>query len=819
MATIAQLLIKIGGDSSGLKKELAATQRQMKKAFGADSLALSSKAGKTLGALAAAIMAVGTASVVTAGKMKQSAVAFDTLIGDTKEAKTFLKDLYQFAAETPFEIEGLQETAKRLLAFKFAAKDIVPIMNTIGDAAGMLGSGQEGINRMTLAIAQMQSKGKLQSQEMLQLAEAGVNAWQYLADSMGMSINDVMDKVSKGQVSSSQGINAILMGMQKDFAGGMEKQAKEIPGLWATVMDNAKIVMQSAGDGLIESLGIKEKMQGLADYLSNFSEHVKNVGINQALKDMVPPSLAISIYAVSGAITAAAIPAFVGMAVAIWSAVAPLIPFIAIGAAVGVLGYTIWKGWEPLKTLFSGLWHNIVGSTKWAWALIEKVIFGALASVFNGLDWIFKKVGVENPLGGFTDKLNDNLERVTGNMSAARTEMDEGMQKIIDGSKGFGKALTKEFEKVGGTAKKLKKDFTGLTNVSVGGGLSGEELKKLQDKVRRTSDAIEREWVQTTKTELEQLDIWKSEQIAALDEVKGANENHQRDLERVEAVYSQRRLKILEDEREKAKNLWSKDLGEARDDGDLAKYAELLNSERALFEQDLVGRQAMIDEYYSWWSETHRTAMDYMSETLNGLYSGLENFFVDIINNAKSIGDAWQGLRGAVLSMLGQMVAKWIASQLMMKIFGQSIQSAMTATSAATAATMAAAWAPAAAAVSLASYGANAAPAMAGMGATYALSSTLSSIPALAEGGIATGPTLAMIGEGKYQEAVIPLNKRKLEKAGLAGDKGERRSMQIILQPTFNTIDGKSTQHWLDNGGGDAITKYVRTAVKEFNTV
>jgi hypothetical protein len=32
-------------------------------------------------------------------------------------------------------------------------------------------------------------------------------------------------------------------------------------------------------------------------------------------------------------------------------------------------------------------------------------------------------------------------------------------------------------------------------------------------------------------------------------------------------------------------------------------------------------------------------------------------------------------------------------------------------------------------------------------------------IPALAEGGIATGPTLALIGEGKGPEAVIPLDK------------------------------------------------------------
>ena len=180
MATIAELIVKIGANSSGLRKELQASQRQIKRAFGSEALAFSGKAASLIGAIGAAISAVGAASVLTSAKLRASAVAFETLLGSAEKAKDFLDDLAQFAAQTPFEFEGLQDTAKKLLAFKFAAGDIIPIMSAIGDAAGMLGSGQEGIDRMTLAISQMQSKGKIQSQEMLQLAEAGVNAWQYL---------------------------------------------------------------------------------------------------------------------------------------------------------------------------------------------------------------------------------------------------------------------------------------------------------------------------------------------------------------------------------------------------------------------------------------------------------------------------------------------------------------------------------------------------------------------------------------------------------------------------------------------------------------
>lgn len=39
---------------------------------------------------------------------------------------------------------------------------------------------------------------------------------------------------------------------------------------------------------------------------------------------------------------------------------------------------------------------------------------------------------------------------------------------------------------------------------------------------------------------------------------------------------------------------------------------------------------------------------------------------------------------------------------------------------------------------------------------------TVSKIPQLADGGIVTAPTLAMVGEGRDDEAVVPLNRRTL---------------------------------------------------------
>jgi hypothetical protein len=56
----------------------------------------------------------------------------------------------------------------------------------------------------------------------------------------------------------------------------------------------------------------------------------------------------------------------------------------------------------------------------------------------------------------------------------------------------------------------------------------------------------------------------------------------------------------------------------------------------------------------------------------------------------------------------------------------------------------------------------------------------------LAQGGIATGPTLAMIGEGLEQEAVLPLSKLQ----ALLDGPTDNRSMQIVYNPIFNIPEG-----------------------------
>lgn len=162
MATIAELVVKIGGDSSGLQKELNAAQRQIKRAFGEEALSFSKKAAGVLGAFTAALGVVGVASIATAGQLKMTERAFETLTGSAEGAKQMLSDLRKLDDQSSLDFESLSKGAQRLLAFKFAAQDVVPILNVVGDASAALGKGAEGVERISLALAQIQAKGRAQ---------------------------------------------------------------------------------------------------------------------------------------------------------------------------------------------------------------------------------------------------------------------------------------------------------------------------------------------------------------------------------------------------------------------------------------------------------------------------------------------------------------------------------------------------------------------------------------------------------------------------------------------------------------------------------
>ncbi len=195
-------------------------------------------------------------SIQLAADLEQTTVAFETLLGSADAARKMIEDLRAFAATTPFQFEGLAASARQMLAFGFAAKDVMPMIRAVGDAVAALGGGQAEIERVIRALGQMRAKGKVSAEEMLQLAELGIPAWEMLAKAIGVDIPTAMKMAQQGAIDAATGINAILVGMQERFAGAMEKQSQTLAGVWSTFKDNMAQLLTTIGQGIAKAFDL-----------------------------------------------------------------------------------------------------------------------------------------------------------------------------------------------------------------------------------------------------------------------------------------------------------------------------------------------------------------------------------------------------------------------------------------------------------------------------------------------------------------------------------------------------------------------------------
>ena len=92
-------------------------------------------------------------------------IGFSTLLGESQGQK-MMDDLDAFAKATPFKASEVIAQTQRMLAMGWDAESIIDDMTTIGDAAAATGKGEQGLQQIVTALAQIKTKGKLSTEEL-----------------------------------------------------------------------------------------------------------------------------------------------------------------------------------------------------------------------------------------------------------------------------------------------------------------------------------------------------------------------------------------------------------------------------------------------------------------------------------------------------------------------------------------------------------------------------------------------------------------------------------------------------------------------------
>lgn len=212
---------------------------------------------------------------IAAGR-ETSLQSFTTLFGDAEQAKQFTEQIKDFANVTPFLYDDLANMGKSLKTYGYGVEELLPTMQAIGDAGAALGMSQSDMGTVATALGRMRTSGKTTTEYINLMLERGVPVYDYLAQSLGKSKEQVMEMVSKGLLPGEKSAKAIADYMGEDFSGSMEAQSKTIAGLQSTLQGMQDEMDNAMGEG--QGIAAKRGLTAQINYLSGDSgEKIKGI--------------------------------------------------------------------------------------------------------------------------------------------------------------------------------------------------------------------------------------------------------------------------------------------------------------------------------------------------------------------------------------------------------------------------------------------------------------------------------------------------------------------------------------------------------------
>ena len=248
------------------------------------------------------------------------------MLGGAEAARKMLQDLSDFAANTPFELTGVRETAKQLLAYNIEAHKIIPTLKALGDVSAGL---SVPIQQVAFAYGQVKSAGRLLGQDLRQFTNAGVPIIAELAKNLGVAESKIKDMVSAGKIWFAD-VEKAFQTMSSEwgkFANLMEKQSDTMMGAWSNLQDS----IDSLGEA-IWSLFTGE-VGGLFKWMASIVEAVKEWAVAHP---ELTKAIVIFVGVVGGAI--GVVTALAGAAAIMGAALgAAALPVLGIAAALGAV--------------------------------------------------------------------------------------------------------------------------------------------------------------------------------------------------------------------------------------------------------------------------------------------------------------------------------------------------------------------------------------------------------------------------------------------------------------------------------------------------
>lgn len=268
--TAAKLRVEIGADTQNAEAGMNRVQAGMQKLGTVGQVALGTVLGSAVKKAGEEILGLGGQALDAYSGFERMGMSMQQLVAKEQlntgaatdmasalgmsadAAQGLLKWNQKLAIDSPFTSKGVNDAFSMAMAYGFNSKQAKRLTQDLIDFSAGAGKSENTMQRVALALGQINAKGKLAGQEVLQLTEAGISVDQILAKAFNKSTAEIVSMREDGLIPADQAIEAIAQSLEKDFGGAAKRQSESFSGLISSLEDIKEIGLREAFSGVFE---------------------------------------------------------------------------------------------------------------------------------------------------------------------------------------------------------------------------------------------------------------------------------------------------------------------------------------------------------------------------------------------------------------------------------------------------------------------------------------------------------------------------------------------------------------------------------------
>lgn len=205
------------------------------------------------------------------GQFQQLEIAFSTMLKSKEKADKLMSELVDIAAKTPFDLQGVAQSAKQMIAYGSSAENVGDELVMLGNVAAGVGS---QLSEIAYLYGTLRTQGRAYAVDIRQFAGRGIPIYEELAKVLGVTKDEVSGLVTEGKVGFKE-VEQAFKNMTSEsgiYYNLMQEQSKSLTGQISNLGD--------AWDTMLNDMG--KSTQGIASAgisaLKGLIENYETVG-------------------------------------------------------------------------------------------------------------------------------------------------------------------------------------------------------------------------------------------------------------------------------------------------------------------------------------------------------------------------------------------------------------------------------------------------------------------------------------------------------------------------------------------------------------